>query len=89
MIIRRFAMHLTHQEERFMFVSVCTFKRTRRADAEYGIALGKDEAAIDAIVDRTGQRVGMVYDYTCYPANGCFNFELPEVVIKLIKVQNP
>ena len=66
-----------------MFVSVCIFKRTRRGTTEYGIAIGADEGDIATIIDRTGQRVNLISDYTVKPAHGCFTAELPVIVPKL------
>jgi hypothetical protein len=60
-----------------VFVSVCTFKRTRRSDLEYGVAIGSDESSIQTIVDARGDRVGTLYDYTCTTAYGCFTADLP------------
>lgn len=60
-----------------MLISVCTFKRTRRADLEYGIAIGPDDSNIVNIIDREGNRVGLVHNYDLRPLMGCFDAVLP------------
>lgn len=59
-----------------MFISVCTFKRTRRGTIERGIAIGADESDIQIIIDSRGERVSMISDYTIRPTEGCFSAEL-------------
>jgi hypothetical protein len=70
-----------------IFVSVCTFKRTGRSEIEFGVAIGSDESTIQTIVDGSGDRVGTIYDYTCRPARGCFQAEIPANGLKPVHEQ--
>lgn len=55
-----------------MFVAVCSFKRSKRAEWEPGIAMGNDDSDITTIVDNSGNRVNVVNNYNLIPAKGCF-----------------
>lgn len=68
---------MTPERNKSMLVSICTFKRTRRAELEYGVALGPDESNIVNIIDWEGNRVGLIHSYDLRPLMGCFDAVLP------------
>lgn len=65
-----------------IFVAVCTFKRSRRGQIEYGLAIGADESDIKLIVDQQGDKVGLIADYTIRAVRGCFTADLPAIAPK-------
>lgn len=59
-----------------MIISVCTFRRSRSAPRERGIAIGPSDSDILTIVDDTGTRVHIIQTYELVPVEGCFHASL-------------